>query len=184
MDLFVKRNTQARPSRPAYPPQSAQSLKADGLPPKRLKLDSPEQSETDSIQKQSDEDLDGDTLGLGLEDSQVLCGDEQHRGSRTALEVTMPELNTDKDAIEAYETMRASQSDSGEGTFNDIDRRKWVKGRSSIYVDAFNLTLDTVLEDEAHLFDEKEMALFSQWRQLDYEAQYLSVLSLIYSPSF
>ncbi|KIH89717.1 fanconi-associated nuclease 1 [Sporothrix brasiliensis 5110] len=47
--------------------------------------------------------------------------------------------------------------------------------RSSIYVDAFNIALDTVLEQEEHLFNEKEKAVFSAWRSLDYEAQYLYV---------
>ncbi|CAK7271917.1 hypothetical protein SEPCBS119000_004852 [Sporothrix epigloea] len=47
--------------------------------------------------------------------------------------------------------------------------------RSSIYVDAFNIALDTVLEQEGHLFSEKERAVFSAWRGLDYEAQYLYV---------
>lgn len=75
--------------------------------------------------------------------------------------------------------MRASQL-SSEDTKDaqpesDVDRRKWVRGKSSIYVDAFNLALDTVLEDETHLFDGKEMAVFDQWRGLDYEAQYLYV---------
>jgi fanconi-associated nuclease 1 len=45
--------------------------------------------------------------------------------------------------------------------------------RSSIYVDAFNIALDTVLEHEEHLFNEKEKAVFAAWRGLDYEAQYL-----------
>ncbi|ERS96111.1 hypothetical protein HMPREF1624_07647 [Sporothrix schenckii ATCC 58251] len=47
--------------------------------------------------------------------------------------------------------------------------------RSSIYVDAFNIALDTVLEQEEHLFNEKEKTVFSAWRSLDYEAQYLYV---------
>ena len=46
-------------------------------------------------------------------------------------------------------------------------------GRSSIYVDAFNLALDTVLEDEAHLFSRAERCVFEQWKVLGYEAQYL-----------
>ena len=45
--------------------------------------------------------------------------------------------------------------------------------RSSIYVDAFNIALDTVLEQEEHLFNKKEKAVFAAWRGLDYEAQYL-----------
>ena len=37
----------------------------------------------------------------------------------------------------------------------------------------FNLALDTVLDEESHLFDEAEKAVFEQWRALNYEAQYL-----------
>lgn len=47
------------------------------------------------------------------------------------------------------------------------------KYHSSYYVDAFNMALDAVLETEAHLFNEKEKAVFNAWRHLDYEAQYL-----------
>ncbi|EPS42936.1 hypothetical protein H072_3056 [Dactylellina haptotyla CBS 200.50] len=47
--------------------------------------------------------------------------------------------------------------------------------RSSIYVDAFNLALDTVLADESYLFDEAEHEIFKRYRELDYEAQYLYV---------
>lgn len=51
--------------------------------------------------------------------------------------------------------------------------------RSSIYVDAFNIALDTVLEQEEHLFNEKEKAVFAAWRGLHYEAQYLWVTHLL-----
>ncbi|OAA64351.1 vrr-nuc [Niveomyces insectorum RCEF 264] len=47
-------------------------------------------------------------------------------------------------------------------------------GRSAIYVDAFNIALHTVLEQEKHLFDEKERAIFDAWGHLGYEAQCLS----------
>ncbi|KAF3933919.1 hypothetical protein ABW19_dt0205433 [Dactylella cylindrospora] len=47
--------------------------------------------------------------------------------------------------------------------------------RSSLYVDAFNLALDTVLEDESYLFDEAEHEIFRKYRDLDYEAKYLYV---------
>lgn len=96
----------------------------------------------------------------------------------TALESALPPVATDDAAIEEYEAMRASQlsADEKEGpSSSDADGRKWVRGKSSIYVDAFNLALDTVLEDEAHLFDDKEKAVFDEWRRLDYEAQYLYV---------
>jgi Fanconi-associated nuclease 1 len=44
---------------------------------------------------------------------------------------------------------------------------------SSVYVDAFNLALDTMLEDEAHLFSWRERGVFACWRGLEYEAQHL-----------
>ncbi|KAL1894639.1 hypothetical protein Cpir12675_003578 [Ceratocystis pirilliformis] len=49
----------------------------------------------------------------------------------------------------------------------------WIKGQRSLYVDAFTLTLDTVLTGESHLFDEKELEVFRQWRMLDYQEKYL-----------
>ena len=98
----------------------------------------------------------------------------------TAFESALPAVATDKEAIDEYETMRASQVSQDETGVPDdaasrIDKRQWVRGKSSIYVDAFNLALDTVLEDEAHLFDYKEKSVFEQWRGLSYEAQYLLV---------
>ncbi|GAB1311428.1 hypothetical protein MFIFM68171_01638 [Madurella fahalii] len=96
---------------------------------------------------------------------------------QTAFESSLPAVATDKEAVEEYEAMRASQT-SQDGTDNasaQTEKRHWVQGKSSIYVDAFNLALDTVLEDEAHLFDSKEKCVFEQWRGLSYEAQYLYV---------
>lgn len=97
----------------------------------------------------------------------------------TTIETSLPPVEADRDAIDEYETLKSSQS--AEDSPSDdaaarVDKRQWVRGKSSIYVDAFNLALDTVLEDEAHLFDAKEMTVFSQWRALDYETQYLCVL--------
>ena len=91
---------------------------------------------------------------------------------KTDLEVALPPVKTDKQAIAEYEATRASGA-------LDLDlngrlsQRQWVQGKSSIYVDAFNLALETVLDDEAHLFDEAELALFDIWRNLSYEGQYL-----------
>ncbi|PBP27308.1 hypothetical protein BUE80_DR001533 [Diplocarpon rosae] len=92
----------------------------------------------------------------------------------TELESTLPEVKTDKDAIDEYEAMRAAE-DFPEDLKSRLSQRNWTKGKSSIYVDAFHLALETVLEDEAHLFDEREMEVFNQWRKLNYEAQYLYV---------
>jgi Fanconi-associated nuclease 1 len=93
---------------------------------------------------------------------------EQHKA--TDLEIALPPIDTDKDAIKAYEATRAAEySESQE------DQPKWIPGQRSIYVDAFNLALDTVLEDESHLFDDAEKKVFDTWRELNYEAQYLYV---------
>ncbi|CAL3964009.1 hypothetical protein PZA11_001475 [Diplocarpon coronariae] len=92
----------------------------------------------------------------------------------TELESALPEVKIDKLAIDEYEAMRAAE-DLPEDLKSRLNRRNWTRGKSSIYVDAFHLALETVLEDEAHLFDEREMEVFNQWRKLDYEAQYLYV---------
>lgn len=91
---------------------------------------------------------------------------------QTDLEGTLPPTKTDKEAIAGYEARRATEE--GELDLRErLGQRNWIRGKSSIYVDAFNLTLETVLEDESHLFNEAEMAVFSHWNRLGYEAQYL-----------
>ena len=93
---------------------------------------------------------------------------------RTDLETALPQIETDKEAIEAYEASKAAEQ-AELGLQERLDGRKWTRGKTSIYVDAFNLALATVLEEESHLFDEAEHAVFKQWRDLTYEAQYLYV---------
>ncbi|KAG5971918.1 hypothetical protein E4U58_007071 [Claviceps cyperi] len=91
----------------------------------------------------------------------------------TAVEDVLPPTQIDDSAIEKYEHKKASRLDTEGDDAAKKTKSLWIKGRSSIYVDAFNLALDTVLEEESVLFDEKEMEVFQQWKQLDYEAQYL-----------
>ncbi|RMD39705.1 hypothetical protein DV735_g5428, partial [Chaetothyriales sp. CBS 134920] len=79
--------------------------------------------------------------------------------------VVLPPLKTDQEAIDEYESSKAAQSILGEHEHH----------RSSIYLDAFNLALDTVLDEERHLFNESELRVFEKWAALDYEAQYLYV---------
>ncbi|KAK5131298.1 hypothetical protein LTR08_001137 [Meristemomyces frigidus] len=105
-------------------------------------------------------------------DNEELDAEQQVR--RTDLETALPPIQTDKEAIEAYEATRAAEQVEPDAKAR-LDGKKWVRGKSSIYVDAFNLALETVLEDEGHLFDEAEHAVFTQWRALSYEAQYLYV---------
>ncbi|KAI1107836.1 VRR-NUC domain-containing protein [Jackrogersella minutella] len=95
---------------------------------------------------------------------------------RTAIENSLPEVKSGKEALEEYENFRASQEDHDTtSAASRLDSRKWVRGKTSLYVDAFNLALGTVLDEESHLFDEKEMCIFDQWNRLAYEAQFLYV---------
>ena len=127
---------------------------------------------------------------------------ESERQIRTTdLESAMPSFAETEDvAVKEYEAFRASQqqeeeinvglaeakdSESATGTTSrlsdsedkeggtDRSKNRWIKGRSSIYVDAFKLALETVLDEEAHLFDERERSIFMAWKELSYEAQYL-----------
>jgi Fanconi-associated nuclease 1 len=93
----------------------------------------------------------------------------------TDLESALPPVESDKDAIGEYEAMRAAERkvDGGVDVEKRIKEMSWARGRSSIYVDAFNLALETVLDDEGHLFDKREREVFRLWRGLEYEAQYL-----------
>ena len=108
------------------------------------------------------------------EEDDVDSHDNQSKHTRpTELESALPPIETDKEAIAEYEAMRAAEQEVLGDLEDRLKHRKWTKGKSSIYVDAFNLALETVLEDEGHLFDEKELEVFNQWRELEYEAQYL-----------
>lgn len=110
----------------------------------------------------------GEEGGSGAE------ADDYGRGCArvTDVEIVLPPTQTDAAAVAEYERLRSTQesrdknAESGEG-------RRWIKGQSSIYVDAFNLALDTVLDEESQLFNTNEMEVFRQWRELNYEAQYL-----------
>ncbi|KAF2847891.1 hypothetical protein T440DRAFT_184625 [Plenodomus tracheiphilus IPT5] len=106
------------------------------------------------------------------DDDVVVKEEKEHK---TDLENTLPPVKTGEEAIKEYEAFKASQEDKVEVTGDRIEKRSWVRGKSSLYVDAFNLALDTVLDEESHLFDEAETELFRIWRELGYEAQYLYV---------
>lgn len=98
---------------------------------------------------------------------------EAHQTTRvTEFENALPPTQADDEAIEAYEEYKSSQRSQGDEP-KPKENPLWIKGRSSIYVDAFNLALDTVLDEESQLFDEKELDVFKHWKQLGYESQYL-----------
>lgn len=90
--------------------------------------------------------------------------------SQTNFETSLPAIKTE-DAIEEYEASK----DVDTGLHMRLRDGVWQKGKSSIYVDAFNLALETVLVEESHLFSEAELEIFTQWQELSYESQYLYV---------
>ncbi|KAM5431303.1 putative phosphodiesterase I [Microsporum canis] len=111
------------------------------------------------------------------DEDQELFDDSGHNDQEAGLEESLPPLKTDEDAIEEYEQWKTSldTEDQPVTTQQRFDQRKWIKGESSIYVDAFNYALDSVLEDESHLFIEAEKSVFDYWKRLCYESQYLYV---------
>ncbi|KAJ5322509.1 hypothetical protein N7452_010798 [Penicillium brevicompactum] len=90
--------------------------------------------------------------------------------SQTDLETSLPDIKTE-DAIEEYEASEGVDL----GLHMRLRDGVWQRGKSSIYVDAFNLALETVLDEESHLFSAAEMEIFTHWRKLSYESQYLYV---------
>jgi Fanconi-associated nuclease 1 len=115
-----------------------------------------------------------ETADSDAEDDDTEVKEEQQEHT-TDLESALPPVKTGEDAVNEYEAFQASQDEKPEGADERLEKRTWVRGKSSLYVDAFNLALDTVLDEESHLFDEAEREVFSIWRHLGYEAQYLYV---------
>lgn len=105
-------------------------------------------------------------------------GDEPPTSSQTELESSLPAIQTDNEAVEEYESSRIADRHGKTSLHDRLQNGRWHKDKSSIYVDAFNLALETVLDEEAHLFNEAEMEVFRQWRGLSYESQYLFVISI------
>ena len=145
---------------------------------KRLKrLDS---TETSLSRGESQDDDDGNTSAYAeypreIPDSEAEEDEDDVSPDafrQTAIESALPSIRVNKEAIAEYEAARAAESEVLD-FHGRLRQRKWVPGKSSIYVDAFNLALETVLDDESHLFDETEMAVFEKWRSLSYEGQYL-----------
>ncbi len=170
MDQFVQRS---RPSSSRSSPGASSSDPGtlEHHAAKRLKTEDTRDSDDDVASRKSDDD---DLAGyFDHESKQENAKDESRPPRGTPFESSLPPVEMDQEAIEEYEALRASQVEKPDRTTLEPDTRKWVRGRSSIYVDAFNLALDTVLEDEAALFDDKEKEVFERWRQLGYEAQYL-----------
>lgn len=148
-------------------PKAKRLKRYDSIDSALSRRDDSEEEKVDTTTPQGGRREIADSEAETDEDAEHAVGTQQ-----TDLESVLPTVKTDEDAIAEYEATRAS----GLGEIDlhgRLGQRKWVQGKSSIYVDAFNLALETVLEDEAHLFDEAEMAVFEQWSELSYEGQYL-----------
>ncbi|KAK1777317.1 VRR-NUC domain-containing protein [Copromyces sp. CBS 386.78] len=198
MDRFVKRTrpSQTANTRPALAAGWTNTNKKPDTPPtKKRRIDQVRQKDeteddddSSALKNGEDEDSflsahsrdsplvrDGKTASVDVEDGDA-TDNAPAAHHHTALEDSLPEVKVDDDIIEEYENLKSSQVGDGEVSAEArLKTRKWVRGQSSIYVDAFNLALDTVLQDEAHLFDEKKNCVFDNWRALSYEAQYLYV---------
>ncbi|KAI0424919.1 VRR-NUC domain-containing protein [Xylaria sp. FL1042] len=135
------------------------------------------QIDTPPLKPWHDPQRGGDALDSPADDDIIERSEAEdvHTSGPTAIESSLPEIRVDKEAIEEYQNFKSSQGNDTGSAVSRLDSRAWVRGKSSIYVDAFNLALDTVLEEEAHLFDAKERRVFEEWKSLDYEAQFLYV---------
>ncbi|OAA49884.1 coiled-coil domain-containing protein MTMR15 [Beauveria brongniartii RCEF 3172] len=169
MDAFVKKLTSRAGSDVSS--NATSDAETDGPPLKRLKRD--ESNILDSEESEQSV-LDDDEKQLTEEKSWLSAGVQNQTTRSTDVENALPVTQPDEAALEAYEQYKSSQASVKEEA-PDYKKSLWTKGRSSIYVDAFNLALDTVLEDESRLFDKRELSVFSQWKALEYEAQYLYV---------
>ncbi|KAI8635135.1 VRR-NUC domain-containing protein [Xylariaceae sp. FL1651] len=187
MDAFLRKaNPSGSSSSRKEPPLKEKPARSAEEPPKKkVKREETYDSEADSDRYQINNPSlkprpaprREDTIDTQLEyDTSERSETEDAPTSRpTAIESSLPEIKPDKKAIEEYETFKASQGDDADSAASRLDSRKWVRGKSSLYVDAFNLALDTVLDEESHLFDKKEKQVFEEWRALSYETQFLYV---------
>ncbi|KAI0898417.1 VRR-NUC domain-containing protein [Annulohypoxylon nitens] len=187
MDAFVKRLNSSNAQKPKSDGKHDQS--SNEPPTKRAKReevrDSDEDSDQDIICKSPVKKLKPlpgfrkrDTAVSGLDDdtSSPNSEAEVEPSRRTAIETSLPEVRSEKEALEKYQAFKASQGgEDSTDAASRLESRKWVRGKTSLYVDAFNLALSTVLDEESHLFNEEETFIFDQWNKLSYETQFLYV---------
>lgn len=185
MDAFLMRaksHSHPPPQKPPLKGKPAQS--AEEHPKKKIKREETYNSDADSDLYQIDTPpfktrshlrTDGDGLDSPADDdvTERSPTEEAHTSASTAIESSLPEIKLDKKALEEYRNFKSSQEQDVSDASTRLSSRAWERGKSSLYVDAFNLALDTVLDEEAHLFDSKERRIFGEWRFLDYEAQFL-----------
>jgi Fanconi-associated nuclease 1 len=169
MDAFVRRLPRDKNDRPS---PALTDVKQAESPRKRVKREEIPDSESEGAEPQSF-DLETSPRSKPGRRSHADGEDEVKRDGVTDIEVALPSAGDDENAIEEYEAFKASQSSAAEDGPQSKPSQTWVRASSSIYVDAFNLALDTVLDEESPLFSDREMMVFRQWKELSYEAQYL-----------
>ncbi|KAJ8123032.1 hypothetical protein ONZ43_g921 [Nemania bipapillata] len=184
MDAFLKRANPKSLSAPQKTKETSAQV-AEEPPNKKVKREVTQRNDLDSDEYQIDNlplklrpHSRRDSIANNPADDDVAEGSEiedAYVSGPTAIESSLPEIKPDKEAIEEYYNFKASQGNDSGSPSSRLDSRAWVRGKSSLYVDAFNLALDTVLDEEAHLFDDKERRVFEEWRYLGYEAQFLYV---------
>lgn len=85
--------------------------------------------------------------------------------------------NEDSKSSASIDAVEVNDLDGGlNAAPNDEIAREYArtgKYKRSMYVDAFNLALDIVLQDELHLFSDDEQEVFAKYRSLEYEPQFL-----------
>ncbi len=183
MEAFLQRGKISRSSTPS----SKNRLETTSEPSaKRIKQEKEPDPNNDLDEKSFDiysESHTPDTrtdVAVALRADDESSKDRPHISRLPAIESSLPAVKLDEDAIEEYEVFKSSQGDKDanatESAKYRLDTRKWVRGKTSIYVDAFNLALHAVLDEESHLFDKKERMIFGEWDSLGYEAQFLYVL--------
>ncbi|KAJ4861119.1 VRR-NUC domain-containing protein [Trichoderma breve] len=173
MDAFVKRLSDADAETRDAGRSLGDASSAASRPSKRLKRDNGSDSESEEPSELLVEYRPQEVAA-----AEAFSDETDQRRSKervTEFENALPPTETNEEAITEYETLRSSQNNAVEDSSKVKTAPLWIKGRSSIYVDAFNLALDTVLEEESSLFSSKESEIFKQWRSLNYEAQYLYV---------
>ncbi|KAI0911628.1 VRR-NUC domain-containing protein [Ustulina deusta] len=188
MDAFLKRAECNSHSTPQKIPRSKEKPAplVEEHPRKKVKREEAYNSDGDSDDYQIDTpplkswfglQRDGGALDSPADDDVTERSEieDTHASGPTAIESSLPEIRLDKKAIAEYQNFKSSQGNDTSSTSSRLDSRAWVRGKSSLYVDAFNLALDTVLDEEVHLFDLKERRVFEEWRSLNYEAQFLYV---------
>ena len=157
------------------------STKVASRPSKRQKIKPIAEPHPDARPDSDDDILNIDATEekpVKQENEDINSDEDQPAAPRpTEVESALPAVHVDKAAIKEYET-RLSSRDGIEVSSElkeRIGNRSWTRGRSSIYVDAFNLALRTVLDEEGHLFNGAERRIFEEWGALSYDAQYLYV---------